>query len=36
MPLFSTLAKPGVDIINEKLNLCVFCGSGGYVIVYQY
>ena len=36
MPLFSILAKPGVHTVNEKLNLCMFCGSGGYVIMYQY
>ena len=25
MPLFSALTKPGVRIINEKLNLCMIC-----------
>ena len=25
MPLFSTLAKPGVCVINKKLNLCMLC-----------
>ena len=28
MPLFSTLAKQGVCIINEKLNLCMLCDYG--------
>ena len=27
MPLFSTLAKPGVHIISEKLNPCMLCAS---------
>ena len=26
MPLFSSLAKPGVRIIKEKLNLRMLCG----------
>ena len=25
MPRFSALAKQGVHIINEKLNLCILC-----------
>ena len=28
VPLFSTLAKPGVCIINEKFNLCMLCPLG--------
>ena len=32
MPLFSTLAKPGVCIINEKCNLCILCDCAHKVI----
>ena len=28
MSLFSALAKPGVRIIHEKLNLCKLCDIG--------
>ena len=28
MSPFSALAKPGVRIINEKLNLCILCAEG--------
>ena len=34
MPLSSTLAKPRVHIINEKLNLCMLCGQGGLYSMY--
>ena len=27
-PFFTALAKPGVRIFNEKLNLCMLCGIG--------
>ena len=33
MPLFSTLAKQGVCIINKKLHLCMLCGKG-YSFIY--
>ena len=35
MPLFSILAKQGVCIINEKLNLCKLCGvvNGNYILL---